>query len=149
MEYSAEARQRLTEVCEGLRLVAYPDPGTGGAPWTIGYGHTGADVYEGLTCTSEQADTWLLDDVQSAVNAVNVHVTVAITQHQFDALVDFAFNCGAGNFESSTLLELLNAGNAAGADEQFARWVRGGGHILPGLVKRRALEAAWFNTEDA
>jgi len=147
MKYSDDARQHLTEVCEGCVLTAYPDPGTGGSPWTIGYGHTNG-VQHGDTCTPEQADAWLVDDISDAEVAVNRLVTVRLTQHQFDALVDWTFNEGAGNLESSTLLRKLNAGDYAGADAEFARWVRAGGRVLPGLVKRRALEAAWFNVKD-
>jgi len=147
MFYSSEARKKLTEASEGVRLVAYPDPGTKAAPWTIGYGHT-AGVKQGDTCTLEQADKWLSDDILFAQTAVNRLVTVPLTQHQFDALVDFTFNLGAGALAGSTLLKLLNAKDYAGADAQFARWVRAGGGVLPGLVKRRALEAAWFNTKD-
>jgi len=75
-------------------------------------------------------------------------ITVPLTQHQFDALVDWTFNEGSGNLASSTLLRKLNDGDYAGADAEFARWVRGGGRVLPGLVKRRALEATWFNVKD-
>ena len=54
MEYSKDGAH-LTEQFEGCKLTAYPDPATGGDPWTIGYGHTGNDVYPGLTITQEQA----------------------------------------------------------------------------------------------
>ena len=147
MEYSSEARAALTEASEGCVLTAYPDPGTGGAPWTIGYGHTDG-VQQGDTCTQSQADAWLAEDVETAVADVNQYVQPQLTQHQFDACVDFTFNCGVGNFNSSTLCRLLNAGDYAGADAEFAKWIRGGGRVLPGLVKRRTLEAAWFNTGD-
>jgi lysozyme len=147
MIYSDDARKYLTEACEGCRLTAYPDPGTGGAPWTIGYGHT-RGVSKGDTCTLAQADAWLAEDIQSASDEANAYVAVPLTQHQFDALVDFIFNLGDGNFEHSTLARLLNEGDYAGADAEFAKWVRGGGRVLPGLVKRRSLEAAWFNVGD-
>ena len=101
---------------------------------------------------SVQADIWLRADVQDAVDAVNRLVTVRLTQHQFDALVDFTFNEGMGNLASSTLLKLINAKNFADADEQFERWVfgkvNGVSTKLPGLITRRAAEAAWFNTGD-
>jgi len=147
MEYSDEARKYLTEACEGDPPDVYLDPL--GIP-TGGYGHT-----KGLTKDDvgnfvfpSQADVWLKQDIQESVDAVNKYCTVKLSQHQFDALVDFAFNCGAGNLEHSTLLKKVNDQDFAGADEEFGRWVNGGGHRLPGLVKRRALEAAWFNTGD-
>ena len=147
MQYSEAARKALTEACEGCELKAYPDPGTGAEPWTIGYGHTTC-VEKGDTCTAQQADAWLADDIADAVRSVNSLVMVDLTQHQFDALVDFTFNLGAGNLHSSTLLRRLNESDFTGADAEFAKWVRGGGHVLPGLVKRRKLEACWFNTGD-
>lgn len=128
---------------EGVRLEAYPDPGTGGEPWTIGVGHT-SGVRQGDTCTMDQAMAYLRQDVGVAEDAVNRLVNVALTQEQFDALVDFTFNEGPGALASSTLLRLLNAGDYAGADRQFARWNFANGRVLPGLVTRRADEAALF-----
>jgi len=136
----------VTEDSEGCRLTAYPDPGTGGDPWTIGYGHTGADVHPGMTIDHAQAEEFLRHDVRSAEAAVKRLVKVELTQHQFDALVDFAFNCGAGNLQHSTLLKLVNEGNFATASTHFGDWVKGGGHVLPGLVKRRHAETVLFNS---
>ena len=135
----------LTEQCEGLRLTAYQDSV---GVWTIGYGHTGADVHPGLTITQQQASALLLKDVASAVATVNRLVKVALTQNQFDALVDFVFNAGAGNFASSTLLRVLNTGDYAAAAAQFPRWVHAGNQILPGLVARRNAEQALFLEAD-
>jgi lysozyme len=131
----------LTQQFEGLRLTAYQDSV---GVWTIGYGHTGADVHSGLTITQEQASAFLLQDVASAVATVNRLVTVALTQNQFDALVDFVFNAGSGNFAGSTLLRELNASKIEAAAAQFSRWVYAGGKELPGLVKRRNAEADLF-----
>jgi lysozyme len=136
----------LTESMEGLSLTSYPDPGSGAEPWTVGYGHTGQDVMPGMTITQAQAQAFLQEDLARAAQAVNGLVHVVLNQNQFDALCDFVFNVGAGNFRSSTLLRLLNAGNYAGAANQFAVWNLSGGHILPGLVARRAAETALFNT---
>ena len=135
----------LTESFEGLRLVAYPDPGTGGVPWTIGYGHT-RGVQPGDTCTQEQAEAWLLEDVQAAADDVNARVNVALTQDEFDALVDFTFNVGAGNFNHSTLLAKVNAGDIEGAAAEFKKWNLAAGHVLAGLVRRRAAETTLFLT---
>jgi lysozyme len=138
----------FTQQFEGLSLTSYPDPGTGGAPWTVGFGHTGPDVTPEMTITQAQAVAFLQEDLTRAGQAVNGLVHVTLTQNQFDSLCDFVFNCGAGNFRSSTLLRLLNAGNYAGASAQFAVWNLAAGRVMPGLVRRRAAEQALFNTPD-
>lgn len=130
---------------EGVRLSAYPDPATGGAPWTIGVGHTDG-VKPGDTCTWAQAMEWLRQDIAWAENAVNGLVHVPLDQNQFDALVDFVFNVGTTQFKSSTLLRLLNEGDYEGADEQFQYWVYAAGRVMPGLITRRHDEAVLFNT---
>ena len=129
---------------EGLKLAAYPDPGTGNEPWTIGVGHT-IGVQLGDTCTREQALEWLSEDCETAEKCVNNSVRVDLTQSQFDALVSLVFNIGTGNFRRSTLLARLNEG----ADDdvvakQFSVWNRAGGRVMDGLSNRRADEAALF-----
>lgn len=79
-------------------------------------------------------------------DAVNEMVTVDLTQGQFDALVDFAYNIGIGALRKSTLLKLLNDGDYDGAGLEFRKWVKGGGRTLPGLVKRRAAEYELWNS---
>lgn len=138
--YSA-AGLALTKKYEGLRLSAYKD--TGGI-WTVGYGHTGADVGEGRIVTEAEAEALLRHDVRDAVASVNAHVRVPIIQNEFDALVDFAYNAGTGSFYSSRLLSLVNENDLAGAGEQFGQWIYCRGKVLPGLVRRRAAEAAMF-----
>lgn len=130
---------------EGQRLSAYPDPGTGGAPWTIGVGHI-RDVEQGDTCTAAESDAFLRDDLTGAEDAVNRLVVVPVTQGQFNALVSFVFNLGEGALRSSTLLKLLNAGNSSAAADQFLLWVHAAGRVLPGLIKRRASERMQFLT---
>lgn len=130
----------LTESFEGCRLTAYQDSG---GIWTCGYGHT-AGVNASTACTQEQAEIWLQEDVQAAVNAVNKYVTTPLTQGEFDALVDFTFNLGAGSLRGSTLLRLLNAGDHAGAAEQFERWDKCNGQVVAGLLRRRLAEEAEF-----
>ena len=128
---------------EGLRLKAYPDPASGGDPWTIGYGHT-LDVEPGDTCTLEEAEQWLLDDAADAEVAILKHVKVPLSQGQLDALISFVFNLGAGNFAKSTLLRKLNAGDYVGAWQEFGRWNKAAGKVMPGLSRRRAAEAKLF-----
>ena len=134
----------LTESSEGLRLTSYPDPGTGDEPWTIGWGHTGFDVAPNQTITHEEAVELLKADMHHAENAVKRLVTVQLTQGQYDALVDFAFNCGVGNLHNSSLLRYVNENRMEEADEEFKKWNKGGGHVLAGLTARRDKEAALF-----
>ena len=141
MEYSKSGLQ-LTERFEGVRLSAYQDQA---GRWTIGYGHT-EGVQPGDSCTQEQAESWLAQDIEWAASCVNRSVTITLSQGEFDALVDFVFNVGCGNFNSSTMLKLLNVGNYAGAAEQFNRWDRAGGQIVAGLLRRREAEVQEFNS---
>lgn len=143
MQYSRQG-MALTKRFEGLRLSAYRD---GAGVLTIGRGHTGKDVYEGQTITEAQADTLLARDMAFAVSCVNSWVNwkkVTLTQGQFDALVDFTYNAGVGNFRSSSLLRLVNAGDFTNAAQQFALWVHAGGKVEPGLVIRRKAEMQMF-----
>lgn len=133
----------LIKSAEGLRLKAYPDPGTGGLPWTIGYGST-SGVTRNMLITETQAEQMLAEDLVRFERIVERQVQVPLNQGQFDALVSFTYNVGEGNFTKSTLLRKLNAGDIAGAAEQFSRWVHASGKVLPGLVKRRAAERAMF-----
>lgn len=130
----------LTEQFEGCRLVAYQDVK---GVWTIGYGHT-AGVYPGMTCTQFQAEQWLLQDVAWASSAVKKLVTTALNQHEFDALVDFVFNVGSGNFGGSTMLKLLNAGDHVNAAGEFEKWDMSGGKHIAGLLRRRIAEEKEF-----
>jgi lysozyme len=143
MQYSKDGLH-LTEQFEGVRLTAYPDSATGGDPWNIGYGHTGPEVHSGMTITQEQAENYLMQDVAKAAADVNAKVTVEITQGEFDALVDFAFNCGCGNLNGSTLLKKLNAGDYEGAAHEFEKWDMAAGKHMAGLLRRRQAEELLF-----
>ncbi|HEX7816409.1 LysM peptidoglycan-binding domain-containing protein [Dyella sp.] len=135
---------KMIEGFEGYSAKAYPDPGTGGAPWTIGYGHTGG-VQPGQTITQQQAETYLKQDLQTAENAVRQNVHVPLTQNQFDALVSLTYNLGPNGYPG--LLATLNRGDYAGAQKQFGDYVHAGGKVLQGLVNRRAKEAALFGDQ--
>ena len=128
---------------EGLRLSAYKCPA--GIP-TIGYGHT-AGVKMGQVIDKAEAESLLLGDVASFELAVLGMVKVPLTQGQFDALVSFAYNLGPANLESSTLMRLLNAGLYADAANQFCRWNKAAGKVLPGLTARRTAEKSLFEGE--
>jgi GH24 family phage-related lysozyme (muramidase) len=127
------------------RFCAYPDPATGGDPWTIGWGSTGPDIKKGVVWTQQQCD----DRFEEHLNQFGASVAKLIgnaptTQHQFDAMVSFAYNLGAGNLGSSTLLKKHKAGDFKGAAAEFARWNKAAGKVLPGLTKRRAAEAKLY-----
>ncbi|MBZ7706779.1 lysozyme [Klebsiella oxytoca] len=133
---------------EGCRLTAYPDPGTGGAPWTIGYGWTlpvdGKPVRPGMTIDQATADRLLKAGLVSYESDVLKLVKVKLTQNQFDALVSFAYNVGSRALSTSTLLKKLNAGDIKGAADEFLRWNKAGGKVLNGLTRRREAERALF-----
>lgn len=126
----------LIKEAEGLRLKAYICPA--GVP-TIGYGSTGPDIRMGLVWTKEQADERIVRDLAKFEASV-ARLCPVTTDGQFSALVSFAYNLGAGALEGSTLRRKHNAGNYAGAADEFLKWNKGGGRVLPGLVKRRAAE---------
>ena len=136
----------LIKQFEGLKLAAYPDPGTGGEPYTIGYGHTGG-VKRTDTCNLAQAAAWLQSDVRGTVRTLADMIEVPVTQGQFDACVSLAYNIGVSAFRGSTLLRLLNASEYQAASDEFPRWNRTDGKVLPGLINRRAAERALFRGE--
>lgn len=133
------------EQFEGRRLTAYLCPA---GVWTIGVGHTGG-VTEGQTCTDEEADAWLLDDIEAAQKALAPYVNVRVTRGQFVALVSLAFNVGASYVtrKCPKLMRALNAGEFEEAAKQFLDIVKANGVVLPGLVKRRRAESALFLEE--
>lgn len=142
-QYSLDG-QNLTKGFEKCRLVPYWD--ALGKVWTDGWGNTHGVVPNGPAISQEKADADLLANMQHAVDVVNRLVTYPVTQHQFNALVDFTFNAGEGNFAKSTMLRLLNAGDIAGAEAEFDRWDMAGGAHCVGLAHRRDAEQAEFST---
>lgn len=147
MRTSPAGRAAITQR-EGLMLTAYPDPATGGEPWTIGVGHTSAagapKVVRGMKITKDEADAILSRDLLTFESAVSSAVKVPLSQNEFDALVSLAFNIGAGAFKKSTLVRKLNAGDRAGAADQFLVWNKANGKTMKGLVNRRKAERAQF-----
>ena len=119
---------------------AYPDPGSGGDPWTIGWGSTGADIAPGLIWTQDQCDARLKRDLICYARDVATAIgATPTTPGQFDALVSFHYNTGA--IAKATLTRLHRAGRFAEAKAEFGKWINAGGRVMPGLVKRRAEEA--------
>ena len=129
---------------EGCKLEAYPDPGTGGDPWTIGYGATGPDIHPGVVWSQEQADTDLSNRLHTLGDRIDAVVHVEINDNQKAALCSFAYNVGMGNLKNSTLLKKLNEGDYDGAADQFKEWNKAAGHVLQGLVTRRQAESELF-----
>lgn len=137
---------------EGLKLTAYPDPGSrDGTPYTVGYGHTSdgfMKVHRGLTITPKQAEDALEYDLNETAAAVDDLVAVELSDNQFGALVSFAFNVGVGAFKKSTLLKKLNKGDYASVPDELAKWKFNDGKVMQGLVNRRAAEAGlWAKGE--
>lgn len=128
---------------DGL-IEAYPDPGTGAAPWTIGWGATGAGIASGTVWTQQQCDDRLTADLRRyAADVVDALAGAPTTQAQFDALVSFHYNTGA--IRRATLTRRHRSQDSVGAQAEFARWNRAGGRIMKGLLRRRAAEAKLYS----
>jgi lysozyme len=129
---------------ESFRDKPYKD---GGEYWTIGYGHlmTEEEIKEVKSVTEDEATELFKLDLQEAQSVVNDMVKVDLLQHQYDALVSFAYNVGGERFHGSTLLKLLNKGFYGTVDEQLAKWIKSKGKVQGGLVKRRGDEGRMFN----
>jgi GH24 family phage-related lysozyme (muramidase) len=135
------ARRRQDDLIE-----AYPDPGTGGEPWTIGWGATGPGIERGTVWTQTECDERLEADLKRyAADVARALGGAPTTQAQFDALASFHFNTGA--IARATLTKLHNAGKYADVTKEFGKWTRAGGQVLPGLVKRRASEAELYQRQ--
>lgn len=139
----SQGGMQLTERFEACRLVAYWD--TLGKVWTVGWGATGAGISSGTVWTQEQADSWLQARYGANADTINQIVNVQLTQGEFDALCDFAYNAGISALEGSTLLRLLNTGDFSGASQEFDKWDHAGGQVIAGLLRRREAETQEFN----
>lgn len=127
---------RLLTEREGKRNTAYKDSV---GIWTIGVGHTGPEVHEGLVWSDAQIEAALRSDLSWVEESISTHVHVPLNQNQNDALESFIFNVGAGAFQSSTMLKKINAGDMGEAARQFDRW-----HIPPEITSRRNGEKHQF-----
>ena len=114
---------------------------------TIGYGHT-KGVSEGDTCTQEEADQMLADDLEEFEGYVEKYVEVELSQNQRDALIAWTFNLGPANLKSSTMLKELNSGNYAKVPSEMRRWNKAGGETLEGLIRRREAESLLFEGKE-
>ena len=173
MHYSQNA-VAITQQFEDCYLTAYPDPASplaralqsaglwnavlhgmtipdsysnlSGAPWTIGWGRTGADVVQGLTSTQDIEDAWLISIYDQNETRLNQDLSCDVTQGEFDALMDMYYNLGANAVEHSTLMKLLNEGDAAGASAQIPLWDKAVGQVVQGLLRRRVADQSLFNS---
>jgi len=126
-------------------IEAYPDPATGGDPWTIGWGSTGAGIKKGVVWTQKQCDDRFVAHLGEFADKVNKLLGGApTTQSQFDAMVSFAYNVGPANLASSTLLRKHKARDYAGAAAEFAKWNKANKKVMAGLTRRRAAEAKLY-----
>lgn len=142
----------LIKKFEGLRLTAYPDPGTGGEPWTIGYGTTSSagvgKITKGMKITQVQAESMLVRSLTDYELGVTHALRSPVTQHQFDALVSLAYNIGVANMSRSSVVKYLNAGQVEKAAGAFMLWNKAAGRVMPGLTRRRAAERELFLKPD-
>lgn len=136
MKTSAAGRS-LIKIFEGFSSSAYLCPS---GKWTIGYGHT-SGVSPGDTCTREEAEEYLKQDLAIAEKAINGQ-NLNLTQTQFDALVSLVYNIGSGSFQNSTLLKILTEDTTARdtLEEEWKKWKYSNKKVLKGLVRRRAAE---------
>lgn len=125
---------------EGCKLESYQDQG---GVWTIGFGHT-LNVSDGMTCSIDEARTWLTDELNEHCNQVARLIKVPLKQPQIDALTSLCYNIGAGNIARSTLLKFLNSGDYVGAAKEFLAWDKIAGIENAGLARRRKAEHDLF-----
>ena len=135
----------LIQEFESCRLRAYLCPA---GVWTVGFGATGPDVYQGLVWTQEQADERFTRDLQRFERDVESLLTFEPTSNEFSAMVSFAYNVGVNALAKSTLLRKFNAGDIEGAANEFLRWNKAGGKVLDGLTRRREAERDLFLSPD-
>lgn len=133
-----DALYRLVRQFEGCKLMPYLCPA---GVWTCGWGSTGIDVFPGRAWTQDYADRRLADDAVRFVRGTLI-LCPNLTGDALCAIADFSYNLGLGRLKASTLRVRLNAGSREAARAELSKWVRGGGRVLPGLVLRRAAEAA-------
>jgi lysozyme len=147
-----DATLNLITLFEGFVPNWYPDPAHGWKVPTCCYGHTdaaGEPKYAATKAkrfTKTEGRAILAKDLGSVEATVKRLVKVPLDANQLGALVSFTFNLGEGNLTRSSLLKKLNAKDYHGAANEFGKWVRAGGKVLKGLVRRRAAEAALFTT---
>lgn len=140
---ASDVAYELIKEFEELRLRSYLCPAK---VWTIGWGNTD-HVTPNMVIDTNEAMIRFLDDIEVVEKALARLVKVPLTQPQYDALVSFTFNLGAGNLAQSTLLKRINEGRMQDAANEFLKWTRAKGKVLPGLVRRRSIERDLFSSK--
>ena len=122
---------------------AYPDPATGGDPWTIGYGSTGHHISQYTVWSKEQAEDALQEHVRYFATAL-VKMSpkiVSASPRRIAAVISWVYNCGLGNYRISTFKKRVDALDWPGAADQCLLWNKAAGRVLPGLTRRRQAES--------
>lgn len=138
MANKLDALYALIRRFEGCRLVPYLCPA---GVWTCGWGSTGVGVVPGQAWSQEYADQRMREDADHFARST-LALCPGLEGNRLSVIADFAYNVGLGALKGSTLRKRVNAGMDDAVPTELAKWVRGGGRVLPGLVKRRAAEAA-------
>ena len=122
---------------------AYPDPGTGGHPWTIGWGATGKDIKPGTVWNKAQAEEALQHHILYFLSGVlKLSPSLAYeSPRRIAAVISFAYNCGLGNYRISTFKKRVDSKDWFGAAHEILKWNKAAGRVLPGLTRRRKAEA--------
>jgi lysozyme len=142
-EWNTQRTIHLVKTFEGLRLTAYRCQAD---VLTIGWGHTGGDVSEGMEISEDEAEAYLINDLDIAAGVVSDYLAVLLNPNQIGALISFTFNFGNGALLNSTLLDRLNKRQDPNtvAREELPKWVMCKGERLEVLVRRRLAEANLF-----
>lgn len=146
---SAPLAVDLLKKLEGCRLKAYPDPASGGKPWTIGYGATGEDsngneIGPSTVWTQSRADAELRSAANKLCGRIVNRLERPVKPCQLAAMVCLAYNIGFASWENSTVRRLFNAGDEQGAGNAFRMWNKAAGQVNVGLTNRRETERAVF-----
>jgi lysozyme len=139
--------RNLIQSFEGYKSVAYPDPGTGDKPWTIGFGHT-SGVTKGMSCNASQGQRWFTEDTAWAEDTVSSCVNVDLSDNEFASLVSFTFNVGANAFRQSSIVKAVNTRQFSKVPSLLLEYDHSAGKVLPGLLRRRQAEAALWSSPD-
>ena len=122
---------------------SYPDPGTGGDPWTIGWGTTGPSIIKGLIWTQNRAEVAQQEHLiyfTTALLKLSPSL-ISVQDRKLAALISFVYNCGLGNYRISTLKKRVDSKDWNSAATEILKWNKAAGRVMPGLTKRRMAEA--------
>ncbi len=143
MKQAIDVLCELVKASEGCRLTAYPDPGTGCGPYTVGYGQTGKDIHKGTVWTQQQADEALEQTLILTIDQVlKASPSLATaTPSRLAAVCDFVYNCGLANYKKSTLKKYVDQALWQHSAVEILKWNKAAGKVMKGLTVRRQKEA--------